>query len=346
MSKQPDRQEQRSDEQTVARLLRLAGRSAPVSSEIEDRVYAAVRREWQASTARPDGERVYKEVRRAWNKTPARARPRLRRVGIGLAMAASVLLAVALFYQPEPTAPLQPSLGTIVKTLGSLPGSEALGQDVFAGDELATGPESGLSILLANGTSVRVDRDTRVELVTASELHLLAGRVYADTGDHVYRDRGLRIIADEATVTDVGTQFSVLLADGTLDVAVREGRVDVATGGQELIAVAGERMLIEKDRAVQTLQLEASDDYWNWAAGLAPAYELDNRSLLDFLRWAARETGRELVFENNELRMAAMRTDLHGSINDVAPNDAIAAVLATTTFRYRIEEDRIVIFRR
>lgn len=334
------------DEQTLARLLRLAGPSEPVSSAIEDRVYAAVRQEWEASTTRPGGERVYRSVRREWNKTRARARPRLRRMGFGFAMAASILLAVAIFYQPEPAAPVHLPLGTIVKTLGSVPGSLASGQTIHANDEIATGSDAGLSILLANGTSLRVDSDTRLELLTPSEMHLLAGRVYADTGDHIYRANGLRIIADEAMVTDVGTQFSVFFTDGALDVAVREGRVDVATDGQELIAVAGERMLVEQDGTVQTQQLEAHDTYWDWATGLAPAYELDNRSLLDFLRWAARETGRELVFEDNELRMAAMRTDLHGSIDDVTPSDAIAAVLATTTFRYRIDEDRIVILSR
>ena len=334
------------DEQTLARLRRLAGSSEPLSAEIQDRVYAAVRQEWESSTARPDGQRVYRNVRREWNKIPARARPRLRRLGFGFAMAASLLLAIAIFYQPEQAVPLHAPLGTIVKTLGSTPDSLARGQTLYAQDEISTVPDSGLAIRLANGTSLRIDGDTRLKLLTMSELHLLAGRVYADTGDHIYRDNGLRIVAAGATVTDVGTQFSVSVTDQELDVAVREGRVDVAADGQELIAVAGERMLVEQDGTVHTLQLEAHDGYWDWAAGLAPAYELDNRSLLDFLRWAARETGRELVFEDNELRMAAMRTDLHGTLHDVTPNDAIAAVLATTTFRYRIETDRIVILRR
>ena len=64
---------------------------------------------------------------------------------------------------------------------------------------------------------------------------------------------------------------------------------------------------------------------------------------MDFLRWAARETGRELVFETNELRMSAMRTDLHGSVSDFDPLEAVESVLATTRFKYRIEADKIVI---
>ena len=87
------------------------------------------------------------------------------------------------------------------------------------------------------------------------------------------------------------------------------------------------------------------DPYWDWTASLAPEFNIENKSLLDFLRWAARETGRELVFEDTELRMSAMRTDLHGSVQDFEPLEAVESVLATTNFRYRLEADRIVIGR-
>jgi hypothetical protein len=66
---------------------------------------------------------------------------------------------------------------------------------------------------------------------------------------------------------------------------------------------------------------------------------------MEFLNWAARESGMELVFEDDELRMAAMRTDLHGSIASFTPLEAIASVLATTSFRHRIESGRIYIER-
>jgi hypothetical protein len=92
-------------------------------------------------------------------------------------------------------------------------------------------------------------------------------------------------------------------------------------------------------------QLAANDAFWNWASALAPALDLNDKSLLELLRWAARETGLELVFEDDELRMRAMRTDIHGSVSNFTPLEVLESVLATTTFRYRIEADRIVIQR-
>ena len=38
-----------------------------------------------------------------------------------------------------------------------------------------------------------------------------------------------------------------------------------------------------------------------------------------------------------------MRVDLHGSVADFEPLDAVGSVLAGTRFRYRVESDRIVI---
>jgi hypothetical protein len=124
---------------------------------------------------------------------------------------------------------------------------------------------------------------------------------------------------------------------------VREGRVDVSRDAEQFVAVAGERLQIHREDGASVDALAAHDPYWDWTSSLAPAFDLEDQSLLDFLRWAARETGRELVFESNELRMSAMRTDLHGSVDDFDPLDAVESVLATTNFKYRLETGRIVI---
>jgi hypothetical protein len=200
-----------------------------------------------------------------------------------------------------------------------------------------------MSIVLGSAESLRIDEQTILVVDAQDEFRLIQGRVYADTGDLMYRDRRLVIETMMGSVTDIGTQFSVGIADDLIDVAVREGRVDLSQDSAQFVAVAGERLQIHRDEGVSIDTLAAHDPYWNWTTQLAPAFDIDNQSLLDFLRWAARETGRELVFESNELRMSAMRTDLHGSVDDFNPLEAVASVLATTRFRYRIETDRIVI---
>ena len=332
------------DDETMQRLLRLAGPRAPVPEDIEARVYARVHREWQASSQPPDGARVYQHVRREWKKDTTRRR--YRRWVLPAALAASLVLAVTMVLQPPPSAPQRVVIGTVAKTVAGGAGGilPAAGQPVRAGDVLATGPGQRLSIVINNVESLRLDENTTLAVVAKDEFRLDAGQVYADTGDFMYRDRGLVIDTAMGSVTDVGTQFAVQLGAERLDVAVREGRVDVSSGADEFVAVAGERLRLEQDEAtVDTI--ESHDPFWDWTAALAPAFEIENKSLLDFLRWAARETGRELEFADNELRMSAMRTDLHGSVADFEPLEAVESVLATTRFRYRILADRIIIER-
>jgi len=333
------------DDAAMERLLRLAGPRAPVPEDIAARVYDRVHREWQASSQPPDGARVYQFVRREWKKDTTRRR--YRRWAVPVALAASIVLAVTMVVQPPPSAPDRVSIGTVARvagdtSAGTLPG---IGQPVYAGDVLATGEGQKLSVVINNAESLRLDQNTTLEFVAQDEFRLDSGRVYADTGDFMYRDRGLVIDTPMGSVTDVGTQFAVQIGDARLDVAVREGRVDVSRGTTEFVAVAGERLQVGFDDRATVEALEPHDAFWDWTTSLAPVFDIENKSLLDFLRWAARETGRELVFEDNELRMSAMRTDLHGSVEDFEPLEAVESVLATTNFRYRIQADRIVIER-
>ena len=333
------------DDATMERLLRLAGPRAPIPEDAAARVYANVHREWQASSQPPDGARVYQFVRREWEKDTTRRR--YRRWALPVALAASVVLAVTMVLQPPPSAPERVTIGTVARVVGGVsPGGQlAVGQPVYAGDVLATGAGQKLSVVINNAESLRLDEGTTLAFVAKDEFRLESGRVYADTGDFMYRDRGLIIHTSMGSVTDVGTQFTVQVAGDGLDVAVREGRVDISRDGSEFVAVAGERLQLGSDAEPAVFTLEPHDTFWDWTASLAPAFDIENKSLLDFLRWAARETGRELVFEDNELRMSAMRTDLHGSVADFEPIEAVESVLTATNFRYRIQADRIVIER-
>jgi hypothetical protein len=339
-----EEQKARQDEQTMARLLRLAGPRPPVPADIEDRVYARVFEEWRNSSTQPEPARVYDTVHREWTKSTRRRL--VRRWALPLALAASVALAVALLFEPgEPDAVVLP-VGTVARVVhaggGVLPD---VGDEVFPGEVLETGAGDGVSLALADAVSLRMGENSRLEIVAAGHYRLDHGRLYADSGDFVYRDRNLHIETALGAVTDIGTQFMVLAGDERLEVAVREGRVDVVNDATTHIAVAGERLTMDAAGDATVVDIDAYDSDWAWAANLSPAFDIENKSLLDFLRWAARETGRELVFEDQELRMTAMRTDLHGSVAGFRPLEAVDSVLSTTSFRYRIEAGRIIVER-
>ena len=331
------------DEAAVARLLRISGGRAEIPLSVESRVYARVQQEWRNSTTEPDASRVYDQVQRSWKKQTTRSW--ILRWTLPVVVAASAALVAVLISQPQPTPPV--GVGTVAKVISPVTGGSAflLGEKVYTNTTIETDDGEGYSFLLARNESLRLDENSTLRIEAPDRFTLLRGRVYADTGEHVYRNGALRIDTQFGAVTDIGTQFAVSLQDDLLDVAVREGRVDVRRDKVLLVAMSGERLTLDEQGGSTVDWLAATDDYWDWTTRLAPAFEIEGKSLMDFLKWASRESGRILFFADSEVRMAAMRTDLHGSIEGFAPLEAIDSVLATTAFRYRIEPDRIVIER-
>ena len=323
------------EEQALATLMKIAGPRPEIPDAAEKRVYASVFEAWETESAEPRSEQVYVKVLRAWRRHTAWTRHRGWLVPAGVA--ATALLAFFLVNQPEPTRPL------LVATVSKLMPAGSGGKPVYAGETLSTGTGEGLGLLLARGDSLRIDAGSRVRFDAPDRMTLLEGRIYADTGDFVYRNGGLVIDTALGSVTDIGTQFAVAIGDEVLDVAVREGRVDVQQQGQELVAVAGERLLVDAAGSASVQTIEAHSAFWAWTTELAPDFDIDDKSLLDFLKWVSRESGMELVFASNDVRLAAMRTDLHGSVAGFAPLEALPSVLATTAFSYRIDGATIVV---
>ena len=329
------------DEEAMARLLQIAGPRDEIPEIIESRVYAKVLQEWQAGTAEPDAARVYSKVHRSWKQQAIRSR--FIRWTLPVAVAASAALVAILISQPEPVPPVV--AGTVAKVVSPPTGGSAFtrGDPIHVGMTIEAGAGEGYSFLLARNESLRLDANSAIRVDATDQFTLLKGRVYADTGEFLYRDGGLRISTTLGAVTDIGTQFAVSIREQALDVAVREGRVDVRRDHDHFVAMSGERLTVMSQGDPQVGEVSLTDDYWNWATELAPVFDIEGKSALEFLKWVSRESGRILFFEDGDLRMAAMRTDLHGSIVGFSPLEAIESVLATTAFRYRVEEDRIVI---
>jgi ferric-dicitrate binding protein FerR (iron transport regulator) len=333
----------RDDEQSIANILRIAGERPEIPLSVESRVYSRVQQEWRSSTAVPNSDRVYGEVRKSWRRGTLSSQ--LFRWLAPAGVVATAILAFVLLSTPQPE-PAQ-VVATVSRVVGSGLASQqfSAGSSVKVGDLIATGNDEGLSLRLARNESLRIDANTEVRIDASDRFTLLAGRIYADTGQFVYRDKGLLIGTEFGTVSDVGTQFSVSVSTRSLDVAVREGRVDVTNTQQSYAARMGERLTLDQAGSADLVQLDPHDPSWAWVTELTPSLDLTGKSLLDFLKWGARETGRVLQFESDDTRMFAMRTDVHGSVEGLTPDEALDAILATTSVRYRIEADKIVISR-
>jgi ferric-dicitrate binding protein FerR (iron transport regulator) len=265
---------------------------------------------------------------------------RTRRWPIPAALAASVIVALVLGERmlPMDRAPV----ATVAMTAGA--GMQVRmhpGDKVYAGDSITTG-ETGLSLSFDNGLSLRLAANTSAILEAIDEVTVTTGTIYADTGSRARADRMITVHTDVGSATDYGTQFAVAYDRGAMSVAVREGNVEVDAPRGSFTAEAGEKLTLNNVGEARYTKLASHDRSWQWATALAPAFDIDRRPVMDFLRWVARETGKELVFATDSARLAATSTRLSGSVAGLTPVEAIEAVQPTISrFEFHVDEQRV-----
>ena len=317
----------------IERVLKSAGRRERVPEEIERSVREHLRREWGEMVA----ER--RSARRRWS---------------GYAVAASILVAAVGFWlvasssgtPAGPVATMAVSLDDVRVKTGWLRGwhTAANGQKIAAGESLETGPNGRAAISLPGIASVRLDLGTRVRIASAELLVIERGALYVDAGVELPGDSQLAIETPSGVVRHVGTQYEVRLDGAGVRLRVREGRVEWrSNSGAVERGRAGEQLIIAADGAVQHEQASRYGGSWDWIASTTPAIDIEGRPLTEFLSWAGRELGREVVFATPEVAEEADAIVVHGSIEGLTPALALEAVLATTSVRGSLDAGRIVI---
>ena len=305
------------DDAEIAELLRRVGPRTEPSSEVTREVEAAVRAEWQQLIG---------------------ARKR-RNTAVWLAAAASVCavaIAATIGLQTsnssaEPIAILQRADGEIfVAADGRQWRRLGEGERIAVGDHVRSDARAALN--LSSGLALRIDRGTVLEVESPSRLALNVGAVYVDApAGSVARE--LTVDTHLGSVRHVGTQYQVRATAEGIAVSVREGRVVIENDAGTNVANAGERLQISTRGAVERGIVSPSDAQWQWASDVAPPFAIENQPLSAFLTWVARETGRTLVYESPRAEASAAEVTLHGSIEGLAPDVALVAVLASTPLR-------------
>lgn len=307
------------DDDAVAQLLREAGaREVPAPAamnQVRETLYA----EWQSVVAR--------RRRRAF-------------LGYGMAAAAVAALAIGIGVQFV-------SLSRPIATVARIDGTLEIGRDdeaawraavtdatVRSGDVLRTGADTRAALRVGEGISLRIDRRSLVRFVRVDRIELSSGAIYVDVEPQATGESSQPLSIDTryGSVHHLGTQYEVRALRDAVEISVREGRVEVVAADRKHEGAAGD-LLSVSDAGVSTAQVSPQDPRWQWAAGIAPAFAIDRQPLSRFLEWAARETGRQLEYASPQVRAQADQLILRGSMGELPPEQALAAVLATTPFR-------------
>jgi hypothetical protein len=325
----------------VGQLVRLAGRRPMPAPAHMARARTAAHEEWRRLVRR-----------RTW---------RTSLWGVTAAVLAIAAVGALVWRQrPEPAAPaVAVEIGVVEVVKGRVivtradggPRAVARGARLRAGDRLETGAD-GRTVLSLGGASVRLDHASAADLA-GDALALARGAVYVDTGAAradaaAHPQSGLRVSTPLGTVHHVGTQFEVRLTGrevggDELRVSVREGAVILDRAGARWTSRAGERLLVRAAGPVEQQALAPFGPDWAWLQDVPQPFRLDGATAPQFLDWAGRELGARWEYGRPNMRRRVERIVLHGSLEDLTPDEALAAVLPTCGLRVVRDRDRLVV---
>jgi ferric-dicitrate binding protein FerR (iron transport regulator) len=314
----------------VQRLLQVAGAREDPPREDYEQVLAAATAALQARLAR---------------------RRRVRVVG-GAGLAAAALLGLAALWTFLPVGPA-PAV-EVVRVMGDVQWRAAgtrswsalrlPARSLAPGDALRTTGNARVALSLGALSTLRLDEHTEIALAAGKRIELHRGAAYVDSGVGDTVPAGVEIVTAFGTAREVGTQFEVRLVPDGLRVRVREGLV-MLRYADESTNVAGEELMLWSSGRLERSALRRDDPGWGWTETVAVAPVIDNQPLETVLEWVRRETGRVIRYSSAEVERRAKAVVLHGSIRDLAPLEALDAVLATTDLSYAIMDDGSILIR-
>lgn len=316
------------DDGDLARLLGTVGARPNAAPGAVAEVRAAVEAEWREMVAARHRRRRYT----SWAAV----------AGIAVAAVAAWLARPLYLHDAEPVATLARVVGEVQVESGDgdwTPVSTS--QDIKAGDVVRTGGDGRAAIELNGGVQLRLDTDTQMAFNDMSRASLARGAVYVDSGVNA-ADAASRFVLSTpgGDVRHLGTQYQARLDGDVLRIGVREGRIEVTGRRGPVTANAGE-LLSVSDGNVERTALAGNAAEWKWVSDVTPPYSIEGRSVSEFLAWAARETGRKVVYASPAAERQAREVTLSGTVEDLAPDQAVAAVLATTSLTPAVAGDVI-----
>jgi ferric-dicitrate binding protein FerR (iron transport regulator) len=298
----------------IEELLREVGARIEPEDHVKLAVQSAVHAEWQVMLA---------ERRR-------------RRLMLSFGIAASLALAVLLYtFGARFVGPAPVQVATLERVDGRLLVGDAprsSGEPIMSGETLRTDDRARAAFALGPDLSVRLDRNTSLELIAADRVLLNSGAVYVDSTPGA-APTAFTVQVRGHSVRHVGTQYEVRTQAEDVVVSVREGRILIDNAAGNNAAEAGERIRVSATGQLTRTTISPQHRDWQWAASAAPTFDINDQPLATFLEWVARETGRKVVYASARAERAAATLKLRGSIIGLDPDTALHAVLSTTDLR-------------
>jgi ferric-dicitrate binding protein FerR (iron transport regulator) len=326
-----------------------------IGAQANDAVEALLKSATPRLTPPHEDERIVRDSLHEEWLAVTRRRSR-QRFALRLAMAASAVLVFAMAFHGLRTdtaehvavAAISKSFGSIYllgerSELRDLPDISA----ISAGQTVITGADAGLGLDWAEGGSLRIDANSRIEFLGGSRVFLHSGRVYFDStgSDLAAAEQGtgagtLQIDTEHGSVTHLGTRYMTFADESKLSVSVREGRVNIAGRYYDQTAIEGQQVTVSGSARPTVMNFSGYGEAWAWVEATAPPARLDGRSVYEFLSWVSHETGLGLEFDSAAAERLARTEQLRGTV-DTEPTNALRLWMMGVDLDWRVEAGMI-----
>ena len=168
-------------------------------------------------------------------------------------------------------------------------------------------------ISLSGGGNLRIARATAIEVQDENAVSLERGELYVDIPPGSHASGAFRVVTDAGEFRHEGTQFAVAIVEGQTRLRVREGSVLWRADAGDSTVQAGTEVIIDRNGKATRRSIATAGRDWAWMESMTPEVAIENRPLIEFLEWFARETGRKLMIDD-AARMQAASIRMHGDV--------------------------------
>ena len=311
-------------EEMVRRLLKLSGGRPAVPAEVADRVRDSVHLHWKQSV---------------------RARSRKRFAFIfATAIAASLVIFFLANFVEDNILPKPVTIAVVENQIGSVVLGEnqliSRGTVLFTNSILESDFMGRALVRTSQNVTMRLDVNTRVRFESESAFVLERGAVYLDSGPAHKRFQVSTPLGD---VANQGTQFEIRLRESNMEVRVREGSVSLTNKQLSQAVTAGNRLTVNAGGNVEITEFAPYGPAWDWITRISPAFDLEGRTLTDFLGWIVHENGWTLNAAS-QIDQSHGKIVLHGSVEDLAPSQMLEAVLPVCGLGYILDAGVLTVY--
>lgn len=206
---------------------------------------------------------------------------------------------------------------------------------VTAGTRIKTSENSFLSLKLQDNSELRVAANTTLQS-GENLIQLEQGQIYHDT-DISSQAAPLTIKTTQGDIQHIGTKYLVSTGPDQLKVAVRSGQVQMTpsnTGLNQQIIPSEQLASLVSEGTLKTEPITSYDAIWDWTFKAQSSFNLNNKSLYEFIEWYSHETGLAVDWQN--LESMTKRVRLQGNITNMSSEQAIKSVFNSTQYSYAI----------